>query len=575
MDAVEAFMLATRRLDGPRGQRARTLLDSVSLAASLWAYPRSGRDAGMAASLLPTVGVAVERIYTHGLVNGVVAMVAPTATAFTTRRLTRRPTSLADAFTYPAIALTAGAALRLAEQVGQWRLRRGEQNRQDAIRAAMGFFGERQFDRDGGILALDSLQKVFTLLLDSSAVPDHAKAGLMAAQRNRRQRTNSADNQRGHQGGAGTLLAAALHQYADDRGGNRLRDRVYLDREAPAHDARTEEGGLLLDPVQAEELYLVLDEIGVAGDTRLDVVRTLRRGAGMDLSMRVTTQRRGEQARAYDVHLPSGRSVWRLDLVTVGLALQSAWIMTTSSPGHAHIPVPVTAAAAAVDAVAAATAHYISRRWQSVNPSDLTLLCLPASLFIATVGTRTMRRKTYNPGGTPMHPGLHALAGNAWVLGSHARRMSPVGKALLVAGVGLQIGTSWLMSRRQPGDGKAFLAEMTWATLAMAGSLVLSRGLARMEQRTSIEQEERAAEVAGLAFRTGWAGRRQTIGAQVDQAADLLLQAERQADVPSADPRTLENYKMLTLLNEDARSALEDAGQRRPSATATRTESRR
>ncbi|MGQ4336164.1 hypothetical protein [Streptomyces hayashii] len=95
-DTLYCGLLATGRLEGSRGQAVRTVVDALATAASVAVYPDSGKYAGIAAALLPTVGSALEATYLRGPRSGVGALATPTAVATVVRRATGRPTSVAD-----------------------------------------------------------------------------------------------------------------------------------------------------------------------------------------------------------------------------------------------------------------------------------------------------------------------------------------------------------------------------------------------------------------------------------------------------------------------------------------------
>lgn len=553
LDVVQAALLSRGTLDTKNGRLLRSAVDTVEVAVSVLVYPESGRDAGMAAALLPSCGVAVERGYTSSPVSAVSSLMAPATAAFVCRRLTNRPTGIADAFTYPALSLGTAWVLRAIEQISRWRLEEREQQRRASVRDGNFFLGWRQFLPDGGDKALDEIQKQFVELRKiASGLGIRSRSELLNAQNIKQgiavKQFLSPDYDEYKRTPTPSLLAVALRQYEMWRNNetNALGDMVYLQDGVPAFDATTSEGGILLDEDQVSKLWNDMDAVAVAGDTAVDVLGQRRRPAGRDVRLRL---RFGPTEQ--EINLPCIRSPWQLELVTGGLLVQAGWVLSVSSPVHAHVPLSVTVPIAGVNVLAAAAAETIARRWPDVNRADLSLLCLPASWLVATVGTRTMRRKTYNPGGTPLYPGSHVLAGNGYLLSSQLARMSRTGKTLFVLGVAGQVAASWYSSRRHPGDGMSFVVDLSWAGLTILGVPMLADAIRKMTDRVNTELQTATAAAAAKAYENGWEASREKICSANSEARMLLCEVMSAGGAPEVGPHDMAPIDTAAVLEKN------------------------
>ncbi|MEV6378166.1 hypothetical protein AB0M31_01945 [Streptomyces sp. NPDC051773] len=533
-DSVYCALLATGRLDGDRGRTVRTAVDVLTTAATVAVYPDSGKDAGIAAALLPTVGSALEATYLRGPRSGLAALSTPTAVATAVRRATGRPTSVADLFTYPVTACALGAGLRLREQVARTRLKRREQLRRQAGVAGAAFLGRDQHGAAGGRHALDLLIPVFALLSGVDG-PDDARSSA------------EADDLRGKldditdprtDGPRPALLSIALRQYEKAHKNADLSRAVFLADGPPAHDPDSGDGGLLLDEDQVRHLVAALDQAGAAGLLSVFVRERRDRPRGWDLSLSVHEKPfRGGTDRVYDVRLPLNRATWQLQVVTLGLAIESAWQLSVCSPGHARVPLRVMVPAVALNLLSAACAEYAQRHLRVGHIADLSLLLLPSCLYAAVRGPKTMRRPTYNPGGTPFHPGLHVLCGAVYLWGSQYPDMSRWGKVGVVAGTAATIGASWLSCRREPGDGRAFVAELVWTALAGLGSVRLGKTIRDMGVRVTDEEKRHTQQACHRAVRAGWDQQRRRVRLVRDHLStrlDRLLERVDELDAVAA-----------------------------------------
>jgi hypothetical protein len=259
------------------------------------------------------------------------------------------------------------------------------------------------------------------------------------------------------------------------------------------------------------------------------------------------------------------RATWQLELVTLGLAVESLWQLSVCSPGHARVPVRVMAPAAALNLVSAACAEYVRRRRPIRHNADLTLLLLPSCLYAAAVGPKTMRRPTYNPGGTPMHPGLHVLCGALYLWGSQFPDMSRAGKAGVLASTAAMISTSWFASRRLPGDGQAFVAELVWSALAGVGSLRLGKTVRDMGTRVTDEQKRRTQEACYDAVREGWEQQQQKLHLVRDHLDARLARLTAKAD--SLDGAAVRTVKSQAAKLRQATQVLNSADAHPPRQT--------
>ncbi|MGA5264772.1 hypothetical protein ACPCI0_31715 [Streptomyces griseoincarnatus] len=526
-DTLYCGLLATGRLEGSRGQAVRTVVDALTTAASVAVYPDSGKDAGIAAALLPTVGSALEATYLRGPRSGVGALATPTAVATVVRRATGRPTSVADLFTWPVTACALGFGLRVREQVARNRQKRREQLRRQAGIAGATFLGRDQHGAAGGRHALDLLIPVFDLL-NGMDQPDDA--GSSAEADDLRSKLDDITDPR-TDGPRPALLAIALRQYEKAHKNADLSRAVFLADGPSAHDPDSTDGGLLLDEDQVRHLVTSLDLAGAAGLLSVFVRERRERPRGWDLSLSVHEKAfRDGMDRFYDVHLPLARATWQLQVVTLGLAIESAWQLSVCSPGHAQVPLRVMAPAVALNLLSAAFAEYAQRRLHIEHVADLTLLLLPSCLYGAIQGPKTMRRPTYNPDGTPFHPGLHILCGAVYLWGSQFPDMSRRGKAGVVASVAAMIGASWLSCRREPGDGPAFVAELVWTALAGVGSVRLGKTIRDMGARVTDEEKRRTQQACYRAVRAGWDQQRRRVRLVRDHLSGRLDRVLERAD---------------------------------------------
>jgi len=459
-------------------------------------------------------------------------------------------------------------------------LERREEQRRQSVRDGNFFLGWRQFLQDGGGLALDEIQKQFVeLMKHPSTAGARSRSELLNAQRLKQDisvaqfLSPSFDLRRA----APSLLAVALQQYQlrCNNDSNALEDMIYLQDGIPAFDASTAQGGILLDEDQVSALWDDMDAIGVAGETSIEVLEHYQRPAGWDVRLRVISGLEGGNRTENDINLLAIRSPWQLELVTGGLLLQGIWVLSVSSPAHARVPLRVTLPIAGVNVLAAAVAEMIVRRRPEINRANLAVLCLPASWLVALAGTRTMRRKTYNPGGTPMYPGMHVLAGNGYLLSSNLVRMSPRGRILLGVGIAGQVAASWFSNRRRSGDGAAFIVESIWSALSLSGIPMLARGIGRMADRVNAEQQAATAAAAAAAYERGWSASFEKVGAANHSARILLNEVMSAAGNPlplNAGPHLLEQVSPAVVLekNEYVRAILANALAKRPSIGAAR-----
>ncbi|MEV5920046.1 hypothetical protein AB0N42_20460 [Streptomyces pseudogriseolus] len=561
-DTAYCLLLARGRFGSHKGRIMRTALDVLTTAASVAVYPDSGRDAGIAAALLPSVGCALEATYLGGLRSGATALSAPTAVASAVRRATGRPTSGADLFTWPLTACTLGIALRLREQVARNRQERKEDLRRRAGVAGAAFLGRDQHGSAGGRHALDLLIPTFGLLSEIDAEDD---AGLSREAGELRRKLDDISGPVSQETGP-ALLAIALRQYEKAHKHAEVARAVFLAEGPAAHDPGSETGQLLLDEGQVERLVTALEKERAAGLLSVSVRDRNERPRGWDLSLSVHERSpRGNADRAFDVHLPLTRATWQLELVTLGLAVESAWQLSVCSPGHARVPLRVMAPTAALNLVSAACAEYVQRRRPIRHNADLTLLLLPSCLYAAVAGAKTMRRPTYNPGGTPMHPGLHVLCGALYLWGSQFPDMSRAGKWGVVASTAAVIGASWLASRRQPGDGPAFVAELVWSALACVGSVRLGKTVRDMGVRVSDEQKRLTQQACRDAVRQGWEQQREKVRLVSDHIAERLARLAAYED--TLDSFAVREVKSLTFRLHQAIEVLERADANPPNLT--------
>lgn len=567
-DLAQASLLGSGRLDTPCGRVLRSVLDSAEVAALVLAYPASGKDAGMAAALLPATGVAVEQIYLTKPLNAAAALAAPTLTGYVCRRLTHRPTSLADIFTYPLLAASSSLTMRVVEQASRERMEEREARRRETELDASYFLGWRQMlEKQRGVLALDEIQRQFSDLLTSTAPHDPSRFQFDNAQELRilanaakflSPRFNPEDP-------APSLLAIAFQHYElkVTNSTNVMKERVFLEEDVPVFTATTEHGRTLLNENQVAALWTALDAARVTGPLHAEVLEWHEQPAGHDLVLRISVDAPDGSIETFEIPLPCTRSPWQLELVTAGLLLQSVWRLSVSSPGHARVPLRVTLGSVVADILAARLAETIARRGKGVNKADLAALCLPGSLLIAAAGTRTMLRKTYNPGGSPMHPGLHVLAGNGYLLGSQLGKMSPRARTTVATGVSAQIAASWYFNRREPGDLSAFAVELVWSVLAWIGSLTLAQAVSRMAERVNTEQNSKMADASSAQYVRGWEGCHAEIAKANDAARTLLFAALESSDEPLGDAL---NGKAADILerNRFASSVLAEALADRP-----------
>ena len=533
VDAVQSVLLGSGRFDTPRGRILRSVLESAEVAAMVLVYPDSGKDSGIAAALLPATGVAVEQSYTGNPVKAALSLTGPTLTAYACRRLTRRPTSFADVLTWPMLALGSSLTMRVVEQVSRERLERRETRRRATRLESSFFLGWRSLLKDGGGLALDDIQHQFSMLLTSTAANDASRSGYRNAQQLRQAASVDQYLSPGfsHTEPSPSLLAVAFQQYEliATLATNMLDERVFLEEDVPVFSSASDEGAILLNENQVSTLWDALDAVRAAGGLHAEVIERNESPAGYDVRLRVTLGGPDDSIKTYEIPLPCLRAPWQLELVTAGLLVQIAWRLSVSSPGHAHVPLRVTLGSATADLLAAGLAESIARRWPGVNRADLAALCIPGSLLIATLGTRTMRRKTYNPDGTPMHPGLHVLAGNGYLLASQVRKMSPVGRAAVAAGISAQLAASWYFNRREPGDGRAFAVELLWSVLGWSGSAILAQAADEMAERVNAEQNAKMADAAAVEYVRGWDASLAKITEANEEARRLLVEAVGEA----------------------------------------------
>lgn len=568
-DLAQAALLGSGRLDAPGGRVLRSALDSAEVAALVLAYPAGGKDAGMAAALLPATGVAVEQIYLTNPLNAAAALTAPTLAGYMCRRLTHRPTSFADIFTYPLLAVSSSLTMRVVEQASRERMEAREARRRETELDASYFLGWRQMlEKQRVVLALDEIQRQFSDLLTSTAPRDRSRSQFDNAQE-LRVLANAAkflSPRFNPEKPAPSLLAIAFQHYELNftNSTNVLKERVFLEKDVPAFTATTEHGRTLLNENQVAALRAALDGARVTGPLHAEVLEWHEQAAGHDLLLRISVDAPDGSIETFEIPLPCTRSPWQLELVTAGLLIQSVWRLSVSSPGHAHVPLRVTLGSVAADILAARLAETIARRGRGVNKADLAALCLPGSLLIATAGTRAMRRKTYNPGGTPMHPGLHVLAGNGYLLGSQLGKMSPRAQATVAAGVSAQIAASWYCNRREPGDLPAFVVELVRSVLAWMGSLSLAHAVSRMAECVNREQNSKMANASSTQYVSGWEGCYEEI-AKANSAARSLLFAALEASGEPIGGDAL-NGKAADILerNKFVDSVLADARADRP-----------
>jgi hypothetical protein len=525
-------------------------------------YPDSGRDAGIAAALLPAVGTAVEATYTRGARWGATALSAPVVAAPAVRRATGRPTSAADLFTWPLTACSLGLALRVREHTARNGHVRAEEVRRRASTDGAAMLGREWHAREGGRQALDSLLSVYQLLAQIAG-SDREKELLDDVRALRRELDDQAPARTTGPGPA--LLAVALRQYEKARSNALLDRRVFLTEDSEAHDPSTGTGRLLLDDEQVGRLTRALEREAVAGDITVRVRDRQERPTGWDLVLGVTQRPpRGGPERSFDIALPLNRPAWRLELATVGLAAESVWLMSICSPGHAHVPVRVMAPVAAVNLMSAAVAEYVQRSRPTGHNADLTLLLLPSALYAAVAGARTMRRSTFNPGGTPFHPGLHVLCGALYLWGTQFPDMSRRGKAGVLAGCAAMVGTSWGVSRRRPGDGPAFAVEMVWSALAGVGSVILGKAVRDMGERVTAEQRLLTEQAARQALLDGWQTQARRVQLMHDHVSDYLDRLLTRTD--TYDGITAKKIVNMARQHKRAADALAKANGNRPSA---------
>ncbi|MFE9171165.1 hypothetical protein ACFYNZ_16845 [Streptomyces kebangsaanensis] len=531
-DTAYCLTLAKGGFSGRKGAAAWAVADALTATAAVAVYPDSGKDAGIAAALLPAVGSALEGTYARGPLSGAASLVLPTSAAVAMRRATGRPTSTADLLTWPLTACSLGFALRIHEQVSRHRQVRAEQRRRQAGVEGEKFLGSVRYGENGGRQAIDQIIGEYGLLTEIDA---RSGGGLLDEARQVRRELDKISGPRPSEPSP-ALLAVVLRQYEKARQNVELARRVFLGEGQPAHEPHGETGRLLLDEGQVERLVTTLDRERVAGTLSVIVREQHERPRGWDLALDVHTQPVHGESRLFGVPLPLTRPTWQLELVTLGLAVESLWQLSVCSSGHAQVPVRVILPAAAMNLLSAAYAEYVQRRRPIRHTADLTLLLLPSCLYVAAAGPRTMRRPTYNPGGTPMHPGLHVLCGALYLWGSQFPGMSRPGKAALLGGAAAVIGTSWLASRRQPGDGQAFLAELLWSALAGVGSVRLGKTIQDMGIRVTEEQKQLSVEAAQKALLVGWDQQRRRVRLLYDLVGRTLEQLRDKADL--LDERT-------------------------------------
>ncbi|WP_158697329.1 hypothetical protein [Streptomyces hokutonensis] len=561
-DAAYCWVLAQGHFDSKKGRAVRTAVDVLTTAASVAVYPDSGRDAGIAAALLPSVGSALEATYLGGPRAGAGALSAPTVVASIVRKATGRPTSAADLFTWPLTACSLGIALRLREQVARNRQERREHLRRRAGVEGAAFLGRDQHGAAGGRHALDLLSPMFGVLDEIDAEDD---AGLSREAAELRRKLDDITGPAA-QDPSPALLAIALRQYEKARKHPELARDIFLSDGPPAHDPGSETGQLLLDEGQVEQLVTALDRERPAGRLSVFVREQQERPRGWDLSLSVHEKSaRGGIDRVFDVQLPLTRATWQLELVTLGLAVESAWQLSVCSPGHARVPLRVMAPAVALNLVSAASAEYVRRRRPVRHNADLTLLLLPSCLYAAVAGAKTMRRPTYNPGGTPMHPGLHVLCGALYLWGSQFPDMSRTGKAGVLASTTAVISASWLASRRLPGDGPAFVAELVWSALAGVGSIRLGKTVRDMGARVTDEQKRLTQEACHDAVREGWEQQQKKLWLVRDYLDARLARLAAQAN--SLDGIAARKIKRLAAGLHQATEVLNSADARPPRQT--------
>jgi hypothetical protein len=535
-DAAYCAALYRGRLGGPRGRALRTALDVAATAASVAVRPDSGRDSGIAAALLPAVGPALEATYIRGPVSGAAALAAPSAAAVAVRRAKGQPVAPFELVTWPFTACTLGFALRVREHVARQRQVRAEERRRQAVRDGAEFMGRLHFGAQGGTNTLDLLIPAYGHLAELDSGTEESVLG---EARELRHKLNGLSGP--VRGPGPALLAVALRQYTAARRNADLTRTVVLADGSPAHDPDSAVGRLLLD-------------------------------------VRETSRHGGE--RVFGVELPLARPTWQLELVTLGLAIESAWQLSVCSPGYSHVPLRVIAPGVAVNLASAALAEYVQRRHPVRHSADLTLLLLPSCLYGAVAGARTMRRPTFSEDGGPIYPGLHILCGALYLWGSQYPDMSRAGRAGVVGGVAAMVAASWFSSRRRPGDGRGFLVELVWAALAGVGSMRLGSAVRAMGVRVAEEQKQLTQAAAQEGLLAGWeqalekgrllhddvSGRLGRLLAKADglderasrmlrsMAASQRRAAEKLAQAAARPPRRLSAARPQLVSPEEARS---------------------
>lgn len=553
-DGVYCWALAKGRFDSGTGRVVRAAVDALTTAASVAVYPDSGNDDGMAAALLPTVGSALEATYTRGPLAGARAFAVPTAVAAGVRRATGRPTSAADLLTWPLLACGVGLALRLYEQIARDRHVRAERLRRLAGEQGAAFVGRRRHDAAGGTNALDLIIHTFGQLdEDDDARLEEAK-----------ELRKEMDDIRGASAEepSAALLAVALRQYEVARRDPYAAHGVFLADGVAAHDPDDEAGRLLLDEGQVERLTAELDARNATGRLSVFVRERQERPHGWDLALTVHRRTPRGEEHVLDIPLPLTRATWRLELVTFGLVIETMWQLAVCSPAHALVPVRAMAPAALINLAGAVLAEYVQRRRPVQNTADLALLLLPGCLYTAVVGPRTMRRPTYTAGGTPFHPGLHALCGATYLWGEQFPEMSPRGRAGVVGGAAAVIAAAWFAGRRRPGDAQGFLAELLWSGLAGVGSMRLGKTMRDMGTRVTEEQKHLALEAAREALLTGWNQQRRTAWMLHGHVDRLLADARSKADASQVNATA--KLKSLSVSQRRAADRLRRADAEQP-----------
>jgi hypothetical protein len=510
-DLAQAVMLHRGLLDNGWGRWLRVAADTVDAALVAALAPEDG-PAGCGA-LVPTASFAGEAAYLRGPLQ-VVATVTPASIAVGAVRAIRgRPVLVGDLVLWPAVGAAAGKLLAVTEAQQIRRRERMELDRRRAAGQEGLLTGRRQWVRSNGRL-LDRLARFGARIADVPGVNLDSARMLYA-------RAADQKDVDPPQPGFPTLLEALLRQYEIDR----ARTHVIAHR-LVVEELAEDDGELLLDGYQSQRLWDTLDQLGVCGHLRVAVVGLVKRGLGTDIAVTISSSRSmiNDNPVTEELELPTGAKSWRVELVTLGLLLAGIYQLSACGPGGCQVHWSAGAGCLTASCASAAAAEWRVRRRGSDAAPGAALVGLGPSLLMAVWGSRRMRH-THSPQGLSYYPGLGALTGISFILAFYISTMTTRERVMLVAGLIVQLGTSWLSSP-EPRDRLVFWSELIWTAGAMVGSAGLATTARKASDSIADELADGTRAYAMDQRLAGWASQQRAARALHELAHSYLEQAK-------------------------------------------------